>query len=389
MSETDLPNNSPQSSPNPLPEEETFLPPNEAIQEQEESVTSEVTDLSIDSPESSTISEEENFALSSKLRQRNRVLIKKVATLEKALAESQEALQAQEMRARGSDNLLAQQAEEFSATQEQLTRLFRELESSHQTAQRQQILIETLSQQLESAQERINQLEQEYTSLQKHYQDKAKQLLKQEQQNQELRSRLQRQQRRAIQFKAALDKCLDVPNSSLPDGGEIETPLLPSQNQEEIIFPRATPIQPWSAQLEQDSPKTPEWLKDFDQVQESEENDNPKIVPLNSATSQESEDEETSEMETETATETTSTWQPELVLSATEEEANQNDTEAEITYEPILQEYEENKEEQEDEEEEALFNPSSWPSPILYPLRPHKKRKSLAAIELPDFPRYK
>ncbi len=387
MSEADLPNNSPQPSPNPLPEEETFLPPNEAIQEQEESVTSEVTDLSIDSPESSTISEEENFALSSKLRQRNRVLIKKVATLEKALAESQEALQAQEMRARGNDNLLAQQAEEFGATQEQLTRLFRELESSHQTAQRQQILIETLSQQLESAQERINQLEQEYTSLQKHYQDKAKQLLKQEQHNQELRSRLQRQQRRAIQFKAALDKCLDVPNSSLPDGGEIETPLLPSQNQEEIIFPRATPIQPWSAQLEQDGPKAPEWLKDFDQVQKPEENDNPKIVPLNSATAQESEDEETSEIETET--ETASTWQPELVLSATEEEVNQNDIEAEITYEPILQEYEENKEKQEDEEEEALFNPSSWPSPILYPLRPHKKRKSLAAIELPDFPRYK
>lgn len=389
MSEADLPNNSPQDFPHPLPEEESALPQNEATQEQEESVFPEVTDLGIDSLESSTISDEENFALSSKLRQRNRVLIKKVATLEKALADSHEALQAQEMRARGNDNLLAQQAEEFSAAQEQLTRLFRELESSHQTAQRQQILIETLSQQLESAQERINQLEQEYTSLQKRYQEKAKQLLKQEQQNQELRSRLQRQQRRAIQFKAALDKCLDVPNSSLPDNLEIDSPLPPSQDQEEIIFPKATPIQPWSAQIEQDSPKTPEWLKDFDQAQNSEKSDNPKIVPLNSADAQEEEEEEkvTPEAEIEIETKSTSTWQPELVLSSTEEEleVEVKDVEPEITYEPI----EENEEEQEVEVEEALFNPSSWPSPILYPLRPHKKRKSLAAIELPDFPRYK
>ncbi|MGB5967516.1 MAG: hypothetical protein WBG70_04220, partial [Spirulinaceae cyanobacterium] len=222
MSEADLPNNSPQEPLHPLPEDETLQSSTEAIQEENESVYSEETDLTVDFSESNAISEEENFALSSKLRQRNRVLLKKVATLERTLAEAQEALQAQEMRTRGNDNLLAQQAEEFSATQEQLTRLFRELESSHQTAQRQQILIETLSQQLESAQERINQLEQEYTSLQKRNQTKAKQLLQQEQQNQELRSRLQRQQRRAIQFKTALDKCLDVPNSSSPDSGEIE-----------------------------------------------------------------------------------------------------------------------------------------------------------------------
>ncbi|MGC1245727.1 MAG: hypothetical protein WA865_05905, partial [Spirulinaceae cyanobacterium] len=340
MSEADLPNNSPQEPLHPLPEDETLQSSTEAIQEENESVYSEETDLTVDFSESNAISEEENFALSSKLRQRNRVLLKKVATLERTLAEAQEALQAQEMRTRGNDNLLAQQAEEFSATQEQLTRLFRELESSHQTAQRQQILIETLSQQLESAQERINQLEQEYTSLQKRNQTKAKQLLQQEQQNQELRSRLQRQQRRAIQFKTALDKCLDVPNSSSPDSGEIEptptqipTPTL-SQNKEETFFPKASPIQPWSAQLEQDSPPTSEWLKDLEQTEKPDQknDNNPKIVPLNLVTTQEEEEEvEMPETEIETMT-----WQPELVLSS-EEEGGGN-IEIEVVSEPVVQE---------------------------------------------------
>ncbi len=379
MSEADLPNNSPQESLQPLPEGEN-LPPSTEAQKEGEPVSSEETDLVIDFTESSAISEEENFALSSKLRQRNRVLIKKVATLERALAESQETLQAQEMRARGNDNLLAQQAEEFSATQEQLTRLFHELESSHQTAQRQQILIETLSQQLESAQERINQLEQEYTSLQKHYQQKAKQLLQQEQQNQELRSRLQRQQRRAIQFKAALDKCLDVPNSSLPKSAEIElTPTqIPKENQEETFFPKAPPIQPWSAQLDKDSAPTSEWLKDFEQTEQPEKSDNnPKVVAFNPL----SESQEAPQTEEET-----SNWQPELVLSS---EAGIKNIEIEVLPEAVVQQDEENLTNKEEEEEEALFNSSSWPSPILYPLRPHKKRKSFAAIELPDFPRYK
>ena len=39
-------------------------------------------------------------------------------------------------------------------------------------------------------------------------------------------------------------------------------------------------------------------------------------------------------------------------------------------------------------EPEVVLPQSNWPSPVLYPLRPPKKRKSLAAIELPSFPRF-
>lgn len=37
---------------------------------------------------------------------------------------------------------------------------------------------------------------------------------------------------------------------------------------------------------------------------------------------------------------------------------------------------------------EVVLPQSNWPSPTLYPLRSPKKRKSLAAIDLPSFPRF-
>jgi hypothetical protein len=38
---------------------------------------------------------------------------------------------------------------------------------------------------------------------------------------------------------------------------------------------------------------------------------------------------------------------------------------------------------------DVVLPQSNWPSPVLYPLRPPKRRKSLASIELPSFPRYR
>jgi hypothetical protein len=41
------------------------------------------------------------------------------------------------------------------------------------------------------------------------------------------------------------------------------------------------------------------------------------------------------------------------------------------------------------ESQDSLLSPPNWPSPVVYPLRPPKKLKSLAAIDLPSFPRYR
>jgi hypothetical protein len=43
---------------------------------------------------------------------------------------------------------------------------------------------------------------------------------------------------------------------------------------------------------------------------------------------------------------------------------------------------------QPDQPENVVLPQSNWPSPVLYPLRTPKKRKSLSAIDLPSFPRF-
>jgi chromosome segregation ATPase len=103
----------------------------------------------------------ELVTLSQSLQQQNNDLLSHIEQLEKLLDECHSALQLQMKRNQGLETRITQQTEELTSTQEQATRLFRELEASHQVAQRQQILIETLNQQLENSQEQVAQLERE------------------------------------------------------------------------------------------------------------------------------------------------------------------------------------------------------------------------------------
>lgn len=93
----------------------------------------------------------------------------------------------------------------------QLGQLAQELELAQQAAQRQQILVETLTNQLHSSQERIAQLERECALTQQRYNEQMQQLLQSENTCRDLRMRLMRQQQHTLQFKAALEKCLDMP----------------------------------------------------------------------------------------------------------------------------------------------------------------------------------
>lgn len=99
--------------------------------------------------------------------------------------------------------------------------VLQELVASRQMLQQQQILTESLTEQLVSSQERIAQMERDLALLQQSY-DEQQHLLKDEEANcQDLRTRLYRQQQQALQFKAALEKCLD--NSPLrhkPDSSQ-------------------------------------------------------------------------------------------------------------------------------------------------------------------------
>ncbi|MCA1994581.1 MAG: hypothetical protein LDL41_21435, partial [Coleofasciculus sp. S288] len=150
------------------------------------------------------------FALVQKMRQRNRRLLDQMSEMRNALKEKQESFHHEQARSREQETLLVQQTEEIHTLQEQLARLFHALESSHQAAQRQQILIETLSEQLQSSQERVAQLERECALVQQRYNEQSHQLLEAANTCRELRTRLQRQQRQTLQFKVALEKSLEM-----------------------------------------------------------------------------------------------------------------------------------------------------------------------------------
>ncbi|NEQ97189.1 MAG: hypothetical protein F6K30_10760 [Cyanothece sp. SIO2G6] len=101
-----------------------------------------------------------------------------------------------------------------STTQEQVTHLLNHLEFTQQANQRQSIRIESLSIQLEDSQTRIAQLEVENKELQQRCSDRTCRINQLDEECHDLRLRLQRQQQYTLQFKAALEKCLEVPPPS-------------------------------------------------------------------------------------------------------------------------------------------------------------------------------
>lgn len=189
------------------------------------------------------------------LNQCNGVLMDRVSQLEEALEYSQNALQAEVGRTQ--DTQSAYNVQDWTTVQEQITTLFNQLEFAHQTNQRQQILIETLTSQLENSQERAAQLEREAALIQQRYNEQAQQLAKSESTCRDLQSRLQRQQRYTLQFKAALEKCLEVPTPQYETPAASPEPAIALT--EAPFLPKAQRIQPWSAQAHS-AAKTP-WMK--------------------------------------------------------------------------------------------------------------------------------
>jgi hypothetical protein len=195
------------------------------------------------------------ITLIQELNQCNSGLMDRVTQLEEALECSQSALQAEVGRTQ--DVQTAYNSQDWAAVQEQITTLFNQLEFAHQTNQRQQILIETLTGQLENSQERVAELEREAALLQQRHDDQIQLLQKAENTSRDLQARLQRQQRYTLQFKAALEKSLDMPSPQYEMVSVTpEVPIAPA----ETPFPKVPRIQPWSAQTHA-SAKASTWMK--------------------------------------------------------------------------------------------------------------------------------
>jgi len=95
--------------------------------------------------------------------------------------------------------------------------LLQELEKTRQALQHQQHLVESLREQLANSQARTAQLECDLALVQQRYRQQAHLLQETETACLDLRTRLHRQQRQTLQFKAALEQCLDAtsPNQSV------------------------------------------------------------------------------------------------------------------------------------------------------------------------------
>lgn len=351
------------------------------------------------------------FALAQKMRQRNRRLLEQIAQLQGALNEKQDALNAEMVRSQEQDNLIVRQSEELTTLQDQLTRLFHTLESSHQAAQRQQILIETLSEQLQSSQERVAQLERECALTQQRNNEQSHQLLQSANTCRELKTRLHRQQQQTLQFKVALEKCLEMPNRQTSEA----QPSRPKRDVSGVV-PKAQPIQPWSAQqdfLADDSTDTePLWnrplpldsllatstsdTEDLTESTESQSSTTPidsTVTPLPDSTAAELEAERQLLAEMNSLAQASGLSEVAYDLQEQNPWMLEAGTDAETVEESQpssaeTSETEQSEDEWDDENEVTLPQPN-WPSPVVYPLRRPKKIKSLSSIELPSFPRYR
>jgi hypothetical protein len=189
----------------------------------------------------------ELVALIQQLRQRNNDLAHEMAEMENALHDCQSALQLHKTRAQAQQVSLAKQTQDLASAQAQVLRATRELESSRQEIQRQQTLIQTLTEHLQTSQQRLAQIERECTLTQLRCSEQTQRLLQSETTCRDLRSRLARQQRQTLQFKAALEKCLETP--AAPEHARIIAASLSEStlNAPDSHLAKALPIQPWTA----------------------------------------------------------------------------------------------------------------------------------------------
>ena len=216
-------------------------------------------------PTEYSIEELESTNLMEALHNCNRELVNRVTDLETTLEECQENLEHQE-------KLLEERTKELAATQQQVTRLFYKLELCNQIIQRQEVLVESLTDKWDISQQQQAQMERECALTKQSYSQQVYHLKELENSCQELRTRLYRQQQQTLQFKAALERCLEMPGKmyavDLPT--EISTteisPVIASesssvsepQKQQESPFVNlntrklpllsSEPVKPWSPQ---------------------------------------------------------------------------------------------------------------------------------------------
>ncbi|GAB1539196.1 hypothetical protein NUACC21_18610 [Scytonema sp. NUACC21] len=379
------------------------------------------------------------LALNEELRSTNDDLYDQVQKLQLALAESEKAVEWQKKRSSVTESMLNQQAKELTAAQEEMQSLYQQLETATATVQRQESVIENHKTQLELNQQRLAQLERECSLIQSNYNEQSHQLVQAENACRELRTRLMRQQRQTLQFKAALEKCLEAPVPSYDALDDSNVPSKPSKLSKPVnsLFTYTQqPIKPWSGEQESftddddDNPwgessvtstqignipiknQSSIWttVDDDEPLAPTQPTDTPEIPPVSvvGASGLEQQLDDVIQMffaahpapaspPSPSATNADSNpaaaaiWETTATPLADESETPKSAITSNST-EEIKQDWSEQlpviKLSGTALTQEQLMNESTnsnSPSPLLYPHRPPKGRKSFSAVELPHF----
>ena len=323
------------------------------------------------------------------LHECNRDLLQRLAQLETALEESQNTLQNRE-------TLLEQRTAELENTQEQLTRLFGKVEVSHQTLQSQEILVESLRTHLATSQARLAAVERECASTVQRYNEQLHQLVATENVCRELRSRLHRQQRHTLQFKAALERSLEMPHIKPPivdppdnvddtATAQLESLLAAVKSSQVPVPPafNASPVKPWSEPAEHSEAAAASDAIDPEPIANLELN---KLAQVSGIQLHPTETNQPQEPTTDSAL---AVAEPELQVAESEPEtAAVKSGSPELA--PAVQILNSVETFGIQEVRSSAAKPTAvtqpdWLALIASPLRPSKKRRSLAEIELPSF----
>ena len=323
------------------------------------------------------------------LHECNRDLLQRLAQLETALEESQNTLQNRE-------TLLEQRTAELENTQEQLTRLFGKVELSHQTLQSQEILVESLRSHLATSQARLAAVERECASTVQRYNEQLHQLVATENVCRELRSRLHRQQRHTLQFKAALERSLERPHIKPPiidppdnaddtATAQLESLLAEVKSSQVPVPPAfyASPVKPWSEPAEHSDAVAASDAINPESIANLELN---KLAQVSGIQLHPTETNQPQEPATDSVV---AVGEPELPVAESEPEtAAVKSGSPELA--PAVQILNSVETFGIQEVRSSAAKPTAvtqpdWLALIASPLRPSKKRRSLAEIELPSF----
>jgi hypothetical protein len=195
-------------------------------------------------------STEELVQLIQDLNQCNDALLLRVSDLEESLERSQAALQAEVERNQGQNGSSAHGASgqgSPGAVPQQIAQLLTELDIANDGLRRTTIHNATLQTELDVNQQRVAQLERECTLLQQRFSEKSTALHQAEESCRDLKARLHRQQRYTLQFKTALEKCLNMTADQSSAPSAMSAASWGGEQAQPVAMPKAQQIQPWSA----------------------------------------------------------------------------------------------------------------------------------------------